>query len=169
MVRMCAFVLTSLYLSLLLTFGSSSASASSAFCADGAADRLRQNGEAAHSGVALVSEARLVAPGTIALARLLNSTSVQATFGLAYRIERFDGNAWVLDASSPNGPWPKVLGRLRPGGVSQCYRFRVPEDQTTGQYRFSTEIGLRSRRQQRTAEFTVGDSTTRRRWQNRIW
>lgn len=77
--------------------------------------------------------------------------------GRLFAIERRDGKGWKVDTASPKGPWPRVQGLLKAGSAGRCYRFRVPNEQTGGMYRFATHVGLEdsAERVRKTARFRV--------------
>lgn len=100
-----------------------------------------------------------VAPGEPVYARLANFGKKRAFYGREFVIQRRSGGGWERDPASPNGPWVKVAGVLKPGSAGRCYRFDVPTDQPIGQYRFSTKITgpeISNGAQHRTAIFRVG-------------
>jgi hypothetical protein len=96
-------------------------------------------------GVVYLVDKSRVAPGETVYARLANfSSSIPAAFGRAFSIERRTSSGWELDPASPDGPWPKVLGRLAPGSAARCYIFKVPATHPEGRYQFSTRVQLRA-------------------------
>ena len=105
--------------------------------------------------VVLLVNKKTVKPDEVIYARLANFSSSIVNYGRESSIERRTSNGWELDPSSPMGPWPRVLGRINPGGVGRCYRFDVPGEQKAGFYRFSTRVGLPSRLMRETAKFAV--------------
>lgn len=109
-------------------------------------------------GVLLLVNRSSVSAGKLIYARLANFSTSRVGYGLEFAIDRRLTGGWILDPSSPKGPWPKVGGILKPGRAGRCYRFKVPGEQPQGLYRFSTQIQVHLGTQQqarRTAEFRV--------------
>jgi hypothetical protein len=91
-------------------------------------------------------------------ARFINTTERAALFGSEFEIQRHGRMGWKTDSSSPDGPWPRKVGKLSPGRAAGCYRFLVPAGQATGRYRFLTTVDLGADMKRRTAEFIVQGS-----------
>jgi hypothetical protein len=105
--------------------------------------------------VSLVVKSRHLKPGQTVYARLVNFSPENASYGLAFRIERFSGSGWEMDSSSPDGPWPKSRGRLSPGFAGKCFRFQIPAGQPRGRYRLSARVQLSVGDRRRSGEFFV--------------
>jgi hypothetical protein len=143
--------------------GSRQALASSAgvsFCqVTDASDLLKRLGERTPADtVGLVVSKREVEPEMLVQARLVNTTQHVARYGSEFKIQRYSSTGWKADSSSPDGPWPRKVGKLSPGRAAGCYRFSVPARQESGRYRFLTSINLGSAKKGRVAEFIVQDS-----------
>lgn len=109
-------------------------------------------------GVELLVSNAQIARGESIYARLANFGEKRAFYGREFVIQRRSEGGWERDPASPKGPWVKVAGVLKPGSAGRCYRFDVPMDQPTGQYRFSTRITgpeISKAAQRRTAVFRV--------------
>jgi hypothetical protein len=105
--------------------------------------------------IKLVVSKQEVEPGMLIQARLVNTTQRVARYGSEFKIQRYGRMGWKTDPSSPDGPWPRRLGKLSPGRAAGCYRFSVPAEQSPGRYRFLTSVNLGSARKGRVAEFVV--------------
>lgn len=143
------------------------------FCRGGVAEEAlkasSREGLAAPKGVVLLVDERQVRAGERAYARLANFRDPDATYdrfqgAVAYdrtfAVQRWTKKSgWEEDPGSPDGPWPKSIGRLAPGEAGKCYVFRVPAKQPVGRYRFSVHIQLKPRTKfdvaWRTADFRV--------------
>lgn len=136
-----------------------SAQAPPGFCQGTKAGDVSASRSDAETGVVLAINKPNVPRGSVVYARLLNFTSKEANYGVAFAIERYSTSGWLVDASSPSGPWPKVRGRLSPGSAGRCYRFEVPSAQAVGRYRLSTRVEIRANggkiSRLRVAEFKV--------------
>lgn len=115
------------------------------------------SGQATRAGVLLLAEPARVAPSTVVYARLANFGAHVVGYGREFQIQQLGNEGWELDPFSPDGPWVKVRGIIRPGLAGRCYRFSVPLDEAPGRHRFVTgiEIGLNHRHSVRTARFAV--------------
>jgi hypothetical protein len=96
-----------------------------------------------------------VSPGEVLAARLVNRMNKMASYGVAFRIERFSNGSWQLDPSSPKGPWPKKLGRLEPGSAGACFYFRIPAQQPQGKYRIVTFVRVDGKKTSRNSEWRI--------------
>ena len=90
--------------------------------------------------VRLGASARIVRPGRVIYARVVNLGTQRAGYGTEFSIERFDGVGWSLDPASPMGPWRRLKVGLAGGRAGDCMRFRVPVGQPAGRYRFSKKV-----------------------------
>jgi hypothetical protein len=152
----CAGAMAICALMLYLAIPADSHSVASSFCNTEDLRRVEARATGPRTqDVALAMKSEVLLPGALASARLLNRGQSRAGYGLAFRIERLVEGQWTLDPASPTGPWPKKLGRLDPGGLSTCYRFPVPSDQPTGQYRFTVSVQLRQGAAHRSALFRI--------------
>jgi hypothetical protein len=88
-------------------------------------------------------------------ARLLNFGQETVHYGAEFVIQRHGPAGWETDPSSPVGPWPRFLGKLKPGAAGRCYGFSVPADQPIGRYRFVSKVSEKFKRQRKTAEFRI--------------
>jgi hypothetical protein len=130
---------------------------SGSFCElPSAAEVSKRLGEAPPPrGIKLVVNKEEVRPGDVVKARLLNFDEKVNTYGAEFKIQRYGSMSWRTDPSSPAGPWPRYLGKLRPGEAGRCYSFSVPADQDSGRYRFFTKVRSGSKQQGKTSEFGV--------------
>lgn len=139
---------------LMVSSGTVAAGTHSSFCQGSTQDAVR--GRDAPAGkVSLLLKSDRVKRTQVVSARIVNLSDKPASYGLAYVIERFASSAWILDPSTPDGPWPKALGRLGPSVAGRCFRFRVPEAQDLGQYRFVVYVHINGVKSQRAAEYMV--------------
>lgn len=121
-----------------------------------AGDLLTRQGQATPADtVKLIVSKPEVRPGMVIQARLINTTQFVARFGSEFKIQRYGRNGWMTDPSSPDGPWPRKVGKLMPDRAAGCYRFSVPAGQHLGRYRFLTSVDLGSSKRGRVAEFAV--------------
>lgn len=121
-----------------------------------AGDLLKRQGEATPADtVKLMVSKRKVRPGMLVQARLINTTQLVARYGSEFKIQRYGRIGWTTDSSSPDGPWPRRVGKLMPDRAAGCYRFSVPTGQDPGRYRFLTSVDLGSAKRARVAEFVV--------------
>lgn len=121
-----------------------------------ASEVLKRVGESPPArGIKLVVNKEEVEPGGVVKARLLNFDEEVGTYGAEFKIERYGSTGWETDPSSPAGPWPRYLGKLRSGGGGRCYSFSVPADQNRGRYRFATKVRIVSNQLGKTSEFRV--------------
>lgn len=103
-----------------------------------------------------------MSPGQVLAARLVNRMNTTASYGVAFRIERFANGSWELDPSSPKGPWPRKLGRLEPGSAGACFYFRIPAQQPQGKYRIVTFVHVDGERTSRNSEWRIRVSSRTR-------
>lgn len=140
---------------LMLTGVASSSAQSPRFCqvqqpSQILADLLHRGGRGPNSNYAGVSSREdvlsfvvnkaSVKPGTLIYARLVNLGRTTIGYEREFAIERYRQGNWRIDSSSPEGPWVKSLGKLRPEAVGRCYQFGIPKGQSIGRYRFSTRV-----------------------------
>jgi hypothetical protein len=130
---------------------------SAGFCqitdADDLLERLGQRTLA--TGVRLVVNEQQVEPGEVVKARLLNFTRDVVRSYSEFKIQWHGKEGWKTSPSSPDGPWPRRLGKLPPGDAGRCYRFSVPAEQGPGRYRFLTRVDSGSVTKRKAAEFFV--------------
>jgi hypothetical protein len=107
------------------------------------------------AGVKLVVDKEHVERGKLVQARLLNFTQRTVSYGAEFKIQRHNQAGWETDPSSPDGPWPRRRGVLRPGRAGGCYRFVVPPKQRAGDYRFFTRVKIGATEARRTAQLVV--------------
>ena len=96
-------------------------------------------------------------PGRSIYARPANFSERLVGYGAEFGIEMRVGGGWMRDPASPDGPWPRWLGRMNGGDAGRCYRFDIPSEEPSGLYRFSTRvyIGLGKPPVFRAAKFKV--------------
>lgn len=130
---------------------------SAGFCQIGDADDLLERivQRVPATGVRLVVDEQRVEPGEVVRARLLNFTRGVVRSHSEFTVQRHREESWKTDPSSPDGPWPRRLGKLSPGGAGRCYRFSVPVEQDPGRYRFLKRVEYGSVRKWRAVEFFV--------------
>ncbi len=123
-----------------------------------AASSVHTRGLVGSGGVILLVNKNAVSPGGHIYARLANFGESQVGYGREFAIERRTAVGWEIDPASPKGPWPEVLGRLRPGLVGRCFQFVIPDQQPFGAYRFATKVHMHlgGRLVRKTARFVVG-------------
>jgi hypothetical protein len=80
-------------------------------------------------------------PGETVAPRLENEGTGWLFYGLGYRIEEFNGSDWVPTSL---GPKAFLLIGLSsgPGETASCWRFTIPADTASGQYRLLTSIDV---------------------------
>jgi hypothetical protein len=79
-------------------------------------------------------------PGELVLAWIENFGTATTTFGVPWRVERFNGTAWELAPESPGGPWILPLYFASPGHSSrECVAHVSPASR--GRYRVVKEVG----------------------------
>jgi hypothetical protein len=121
-----------------------------------AGDLLKRLGEPTPADtIKLVVSKHEVEPGMLVQARLINTMQSVVRFGSEFKIQRYGRMGWKNDSSSPDGPWPRRVGKLSPDRAAGCYRFSVPAEQAPGRYRFLTSVDLGSAKKGRGAEFVV--------------
>lgn len=127
------------------------------FCEITDADELlnRAGKQTPANTIKLVVSRERVEPGMLIQARLVNTTQLVARYGAEFRIQRYGRRRWTTDSSSPDGPWPRRVGKLSPNQAAGCYRFPVPAEQGPGRYRFLTSVDVGSAKKGRVAEFRV--------------
>lgn len=127
------------------------------FCNTGNLKRIegRNTGTPREAGVVLAARDDLLVPRQVLAARLVNRSRASATYGVAYRVDRFTGGSWHRDPSSPKGPWPKKEGRLKPGSAGTCFYFRIPAEQPNGKYRIVTFLHLEHKKMSRSSAFRI--------------
>lgn len=121
--------------------------------ADKVAERAEMQGPAI--GIRLLANQQQVEAGEVVRARLANFSTNAVRSGAEFEIQRYVGLAWQTDPSSPDGPWPLRVRKLKPGEASGCYRYEVPEGQPAGRYRFLTTVSQGSRRHSEVVEFRI--------------
>lgn len=111
------------------------------------------------SGIQLLVNRREVEASDLVTARLANFTPFNVLSGAEFKIQRYGPSGWRIDASSPDGPWPRSAAKLKPGGAGGCYRYNVAEDQPPGRYRFLTKVNSGSQQFSEVAKFSIRRST----------
>jgi hypothetical protein len=144
----------------LLGFSSAPAQASQpgiGFCQIGEAGQVvkRAGFQGQATGVRLVTNSAQVQAGEVVKARLVNFSAAAVLSGAEFQIQRYSREGWIADPNGPNGPWPRRGEKLKPGRASHCYRFSLPQDQTSGRYRFVTRVRFERGTMRRIAEFRV--------------
>lgn len=136
----------------------SASQASSRFCEIREAGEVLKRGgrQTPAGGVLLVADQDAVRPGKSIQARMLNFGPRTVRFGAEFKIQRYGLGGWRTDPSSPDGPWNRRAGILRPGRAGGCYKFLVPRGQESGQYRFLTMVTIGLRKEARISRFRVG-------------
>ena len=97
-------------------------------------------GRTRKAGVLLLLSNGESSRGRSIYARPANFSRRLAGYGAEFRIEKRKDGRWTQDPASPDGPWPRWLGRLSSGDAGRCYRFDIPSEEASGLYRFSTHL-----------------------------
>lgn len=88
----------------------------------------------------LALNGRAFKPGDRILARVENFSNESISYGVPYRIERWNGAAWTNAPESPGGPWIRPLYRSRSGSTGPCLPFGIPLSMPPGTYRMVKPI-----------------------------
>lgn len=82
--------------------------------------------------------------GEVVLGRVENYGTTWVSYGVEYRIERFDGEAWLPAPESPKEFIQPEIG-TGPGTAGICLEFPIPPTLPSGHYRMVKEFGTGGR------------------------
>lgn len=81
--------------------------------------------------------------GTTVFGRVENFGSSSVGYGVAYSIERLEGENWVVAPESPRGPWNLIGFTSPPAGTgNRCSAFGIPGSMPPGRYRMVKNVDL---------------------------
>lgn len=110
----------------------------------------------------LTLEEHTFRPGDTVEPWLENPSPYWLFYGLAYSIERFEGESWSRASIGPHGLVPLIGIWGAPGAKASCWTFQIPTEAEPGLYRFvlaahSTMYGRPAQRKRLTltAEFEI--------------
>lgn len=81
-------------------------------------------------------------PEQTVFGRIENFGTLPAFYGVPYRIDRLEGEAWAIAPESPNGPWILPLLISGPGLSGRCNGFWIPPTMPPGRYRMVKRVGI---------------------------